>query len=40
MRETKACLDVATAFRYVDGVDATALNRIDRICALLYRLSR
>jgi hypothetical protein len=40
MRETKACLDVATAFGYVDIVDATALKRIDRICGMLYRLSR
>jgi four helix bundle protein len=40
MRETKACLDVAMAFGYVDDVDAGALKRIDRICGMLYRLSR
>jgi four helix bundle protein len=40
MRETKACLDVGGAFGYIDEIDACIAKRIDRICAMLYRLSR
>ena len=39
MRETSACLDVGAAFGYVD-VDPVVARRIDRICGMLYRLSR
>jgi four helix bundle protein len=39
MRETMACLDVGAAFGYVD-VEPALATRIDRICGMLYRLSR
>ncbi len=38
-REVRACVDVADAFAYV-GADAALIDRLDRICATLYRLSR
>ena len=40
MRETMACLDVGAAFGYVDKIDPAVLTRMDRICGMLYRLSR
>jgi four helix bundle protein len=40
MRETMACLDVGAAFGYVDDVDGAVMARMDRICGMLYRLSR
>ena len=40
MRETKACLDVSEAFGYIGGIDADVAHRMDRICGMLYRLSR
>src|SRR5215831_3469052 len=40
MRETMACLDVGAAFGYVDDVDGAVVARMDRICGMLYRLSR
>jgi four helix bundle protein len=38
-RETRACLEVADAFGYV-AVDATAIDRLDRIAATLYKVTR
>ena len=38
-REVRACLDVAGAFGYLDA-DAVLVDRLDRICATLYRTSR
>jgi len=40
MRETKACLDVGNALGYVGEIDVAHAMRIDRICGMLYRLSR
>ncbi len=40
MRESRACLDVARAFRYIEGPDAAIARQIDAICGSLYRLSR
>jgi four helix bundle protein len=39
-RETGACLDVAIALGYVDGVDAALLGRLDRVRAMLAGLVR
>ena len=39
-RETGACLDVAVALGYVEGVDAELLTRLDRVRAMLARLVR
>jgi four helix bundle protein len=36
-RETGACLDVAAALGYVDGIDAGLLDRLDRVRATLLR---
>ena len=38
-REVRACIDVAAAFDYV-AADAVLVDRLDRICATLYRASR
>lgn len=38
-REVRACLDVADAYGYV-AADALLVDRLDRICATLYRISR
>ena len=38
-REVGACLDVAEALGYIDAVDASLRDRLDRITATLYRLS-
>jgi four helix bundle protein len=40
MRETMACLDVAGAFGYTHAIDGAVAKRMDRICGMLYRLSR
>jgi four helix bundle protein len=40
MRETMACLDVARAFGYTQAMEGAAAKRMDRICGMLYRLSR
>jgi hypothetical protein len=39
-RETGACLDVAVALGYVEGVDAELLTHLDRVRAMLGRLVR
>ena len=40
MRETKACLDVAIAFGYVEQIDGALLRDIDRVIGTLYNLSK
>ncbi len=40
MRETMACLDVGDAFGYIGEIDSSTKARMDRICGVLYRLSR
>jgi four helix bundle protein len=37
-KETRACLDVALAFGYVETVDGEILAQLSSICAVLYRL--
>jgi four helix bundle protein len=39
MRETLSCIEVAIALGYVNAVDASLLDRIDRIVGTLYKLS-
>ncbi len=39
MRETRACLDVAKAFGYIESIDAQVAQQLDGICGSLYRLS-
>jgi len=39
MRETLACIEVGMALGYVKAVDASSLDKIDRIVATLYKLS-
>jgi len=39
MRETLACIEVGMALGYVNTVDASCLDKIDRIVATLYKLS-
>src|ERR1039457_2361320 len=39
-RETGACLDVAVALGYVEGVDGELLTRLDRVRAMLAGLVR
>ena len=39
MRETLSCIEVGVALGYVGAVDATLLDRIDRVVATLYKLS-
>ena len=39
MRETLSCIEVGVALGYVSRVDATILDKIDRIVATLYKLS-
>src|SRR5262249_23468783 len=36
-RETAACLDAAMALNYVEGVDGTLLDRLDRVRATLVK---
>ena len=38
--EIKACLDVAEALGYVEKLDDTLMDELDRIVATLYRLVR
>ena len=38
--EVRACLDVAEALGYVDGVDAGLLDKLDHVVATLHRLAR
>ena len=37
-KETRACLDVATSFGYLERVDERALADLGSICAVLYSL--
>ena len=39
-RETLACLQVAQALGYVDALDASVLDRLDRVAATLFNLMR
>jgi four helix bundle protein len=39
-RETSACLDVAVALGYVEGVDAAVLSQLDEVRAMLATLVR
>jgi four helix bundle protein len=39
-KETRACLDVARALRYVDEVDSAILAKLNVICGVLFRLTR
>ncbi|MGO8997795.1 MAG: four helix bundle protein [Polyangiaceae bacterium] len=39
MRETLSCIEVGIALGYVNAVEATLLDQIDRIVATLYKLS-
>jgi four helix bundle protein len=39
-QEVRACLDVAETFEYVETINALLRDRLDRIAATLYRLSR
>ena len=38
--EVRACLDVAEAMGYVEGVDAGLRDKLDRVVATLHRLAR
>ena len=38
--EVRACLDVAEALGYLDGVDPGLRDTLDRVVANLYRLAR
>ena len=38
--ETRACLDVAKAFRYLEAIDESIAARLNVICGVLYRLTR
>ena len=39
MRETLSCIEVGLALGYVSAVDASLLDRIDRIVATLHKLT-
>src|SRR6187549_2589879 len=39
-KEVRACLHTAEALGYVERVDATTMDRIDRVAATLHKLSR
>ncbi len=39
-KETRACLDVARAFGYVDSLDPGVDAKLNVVCAVLYRLTR
>jgi four helix bundle protein len=39
-RETIACLQVAAAMQYVEGVDDQVLDRLDKVVAGLHKLTR
>ena len=39
-RETRACLDVAVALGYVEGVDEELLSLLERVQAMLGALTR
>jgi four helix bundle protein len=39
-QEVRACLDVAEVFDHIETIDEELRDRLDRIAATLYRLSR
>ena len=39
-RESGACLDLAVAYGYVESVDATLLDRLDKVRATLVKVAR
>ena len=39
MKESRACLDVAVAWAYIEPVDAALADRMDHITAVLRRLT-
>ena len=39
-KETRACLDVAKALRYIAAIDESIAAKLNVICAVLYRLTR
>ena len=39
IREVRACLDVACAWRYIEPVDANLADRMDHITAVLWKLT-
>ncbi|UJR79533.1 four helix bundle protein [Sandaracinus amylolyticus] len=39
-REVDVALRVAEAFGYVDALDAKLMNRLDALCAVLWKLTR
>jgi four helix bundle protein len=39
IKESRACLDVAVAWAYIDVVDAKLADRMDHITAVLWRLT-
>jgi four helix bundle protein len=38
-QETSGCLDTAMALGYVERVDAELLDKVDYVCAVLWKLS-
>ena len=39
-REVRACVEVATAMGYVDGFEALDADRLDKVIATLFNLTR
>ena len=39
MQETRSCIDVGVVLGYIDGVDGSLLDQIDRIQATLFKLT-
>ena len=39
-KEVRACLDVASAFRYLEAIDESIAAKLNVICGVLYRLTR
>jgi four helix bundle protein len=39
IKESRACLDVAVAWAYIEPVDAVVADRMDHITAVLWRLT-
>ena len=38
-KESKACLDVALTFGYVESIEEHLLSELSSVCAVLYRLA-
>jgi four helix bundle protein len=38
-KETRACLDVAEALGYLDGIDEAVKRGLDSVCAVLFKLA-